>query len=288
MKFGFIGLGRMGGGLCANLIKRGGDVVIYDINPKTVQHFVDLGAAAAKSVADLASQVDACVTCLPMPKDVEGVLLGENGVFDNMKKGAAHFDLSTLDIPSVVRFEKEAQARGLHYLVIPMGKGPAQAAAGETPLFAGGEKEIYDIFKEPLLEKMGHPTYMGTVTAAEAFKLITNCMGMSNMIIVTEGIKLAKKMGISKEAFLENCPNTGAYSYQFAGIGGLVYDEIFDQPRFAVDLALKDVRLGVEMANSVNQKMPMFTLARDILKKTSDAGLGQADFFSVYKTLEMD
>ena len=135
---------------------------------------------------------------------------------------------------------------------------------------------------------MGHPTYMGTVTAAEAFKLITNCMGMSNMIIVTEGIKLAKKMGISKEAFLENCPNTGAYSYQFAGIGGLVYDEIFDQPRFAVDLALKDVRLGVEMANSVNQKMPMFTLARDILKKTSDAGLGQADFFSVYKTLEMD
>ena len=40
MKFGFIGLGKMGGGICANLIKRGGDVVIYDINPATVQRFV--------------------------------------------------------------------------------------------------------------------------------------------------------------------------------------------------------------------------------------------------------
>lgn len=285
MKFGFIGLGKMGGGICANLIKRGGDVIIYDINPATVKRFVELGATAAASVADLAGRVDACITCLPMPKDVEGVLLGDGGVFANMKKDAAHFDLSTLDVPSALRFEKEAQKLGLHYLVIPMGKGPAVAAAGETPLFAGGEKAVYDKFREPLLEKMGHPAYMGEVTQAVAFKLITNCMGMSNMIIVTEGIKLAKKMGISKEAFMENCKNTGAYSYQFAGIGELVYDEVFDQPRFTVNLALKDVRLGVEMATAADQPLPMFTEARDILKKTSESGLGEADFISVYKTL---
>ena len=97
MKVGFIGLGKMGAGICSNIVKNGIDVVVYDINPANVQKFVDMGASFAATVKELAAQVEVCITCVPMPKDAKGVLLGPDGVFENLPEGGVHFDLSTLD-----------------------------------------------------------------------------------------------------------------------------------------------------------------------------------------------
>ena len=138
MKVGFIGLGKMGAGICSNIVKNGIDVVVYDINPANMQKFVDMGASSAATVKELAAQVDVCITCVPMPKDAKGVLLGPDGVFENLPEGGVHFDLSTLDIETVVMLEAEAAKLGKKYLVIPMGKGPAFAADGTCPLFGGG------------------------------------------------------------------------------------------------------------------------------------------------------
>ena len=68
MKVGFIGLGKMGAGICSNIVKNGIDVVVYDINPANVQKFVDMGASSAATVKELAAQVDVCITCVPMPR----------------------------------------------------------------------------------------------------------------------------------------------------------------------------------------------------------------------------
>ena len=73
MKVGFIGLGKMGAGICSNIVKNGIDVVVYDINPASVRKFVDMGASSAATVKELAAQVDVCITCVPMPKDAKGV-----------------------------------------------------------------------------------------------------------------------------------------------------------------------------------------------------------------------
>ncbi len=284
MRFGFIGLGKMGGGLCATLLRNGCDVTVCDINPEVIKKFIALGAKATTSPKELAAGLDACISCLPMPKDAAAVLLGPDGIFENLPKGAAHFDLSTLDIPSVVRFEEEAKRVGVSYLVIPMGKGPAAAAAGETPLFGGGDKAVYDKFEEPLLKKMGKPAYMGDVKAAEAFKLITNLMGMSNNAIISEGIKLAKRMGISKEAFLSQVPNTGGFSYQFMNTASGTFDEDFLNPIFTVNLAYKDVRLGVEMAEDLNQPVPMMSTARNVFKAAAEKH-GEENFTATFKML---
>ena len=172
MKVGFIGLGKMGAGICSNIVKNGIDVVVYDINPANMQKFVDMGASSAATVKELAAQVDVCITCVPMPKDAKGVLLGPDGVFENLPEGGVHFDLSTLDIETVVMLEAEAAKLGKKYLVIPMGKGPAFAADGTCPLFGGGDKATYDKYEECLLKKMGKPAYIGDVKAGCALKLI--------------------------------------------------------------------------------------------------------------------
>ena len=203
MKVGFIGLGKMGAGICSNIVKNGIDVVVYDINPANVQKFVDMGASSAATVKELAAQVDVCITCVPMPKDAKGVLLGPDGVFENLPEGGVHFDLSTLDIETVVMLEAEAAKLGKKYLVIPMGKGPAFAADGTCPLFGGGDKATYDKYEECLLKKMGKPAYIGDVKAGCALKLIQNLMGMSINAVCSESIKLAKLANIPKEQFIE-------------------------------------------------------------------------------------
>ena len=75
-----------------------------------------------------------------MPKDAKGVLLGPDGVFENLPEGGVHFDLSTLDIETVVMLEAEAAKLGKKYLVIPMGKGPAFAADGTCPCSAAATR----------------------------------------------------------------------------------------------------------------------------------------------------
>ena len=284
MKVGFIGLGKMGAGICSNIVKNGIDVVVYDINPANVQKFVDMGASSAATVKELAAQVEVCITCVPMPKDAKGVLLGPDGVFENLPEGGVHFDLSTLDIETVVMLEAEAAKRGKKYLVIPMGKGPAFAADGTCPLFGGGDKATYDKYEECLLKKMGKPAYIGDVKAGCALKLIQNLMGMSINAVCSESIKLAKLTNIPKDQFIEQISNSGAFSFQFKNTASGTFDEDFEHPVFTVNLAFTDVRLGIEMCESLGQRVPMMSRAREVFAATAEK-YGEENFTATFKML---
>ena len=285
MKFAFIGLGKMGGGVCKNLLANGGKVRVYDLVPDAVEKFVKLGAQAATDARDAAAEADAVITSLPLPTDMERLLLGDSGIFRIMKKGATLIDVSTIDPASARRFTQSAEEHGLFFLACPLGKGPAQADAGEAPIFAGGRKEIYEKFKG-WLEKMGKPVfYLGDVEQSAAFKLITNLIGMTNVLVMAEGIRLAQKMNIGKEIFLEACKETGAFSYQMQVRAPWLYAEDF-AARFAVKLAHKDLRLGVEMAQSAQQACPNFVSALASYAEAIAQGLGDEDCLAAVKVLK--
>src|SRR5256885_9037277 len=95
MKVGFIGLGRMGAGMAANLVKAGHGVTVYNRTPGKAQALVESGARAAARVAD-ACQGDAVITMLADDAAVEGVVFGEKGVIGSFRKGAIHISMSTI------------------------------------------------------------------------------------------------------------------------------------------------------------------------------------------------
>ncbi len=285
MNFGFIGLGKMGGGLCKTLLSNGGRVKVYDLMPAAVEKFAKLGGQAVTSAMDAAKDVDAVITSLPLPTDLDKLLLGEAGIFSFMKKGATLIDVSTIDPASARRFTAEAEKRGLFFLACPLGKGPAQAETGQAPIFAGGRREVFEKFKDSL-QKMGTPViYMGDVEHAAAFKLITNLIGMTNTLVMGEGVRLAQKIGIDKDVFLESCKETGAYSYQMQVRAPWLYAEDF-APRFAVNLALKDVRLGVETARELGISCPYFEKALETFKEATKQGLGDKDCVAAVTVLK--
>lgn len=93
-------------------------------------------------------------------------------------------------------------------------------------MFFGGSKDVYERDKA-FLSDIGEVFYLGDVKAACAFKLITNLIGLSNNVILTEGVFLAKRMGLSEEAFLNGAKSTGAWSYQMRNSGHKVFAEAF-------------------------------------------------------------
>jgi 3-hydroxyisobutyrate dehydrogenase-like beta-hydroxyacid dehydrogenase len=286
MIFGFIGVGRMGGGLARNLIRAGKEVLVFDLSPEAVQKTVSAGAAgkAVKQVQDMAG-ADVVFTSLPLPGDVEGVMLGKDGLLNLMRPGSTYIDVSTIDPKTARKLSDAAEARKIHFLECPLGKTPAHAEKAEEPVFVGGKKEVYEKMKD-VLKTIGAPVvYLGEVEASSAFKLISNLIGMTNLAVLAEGIRIGEKAGIEKKTLIELLGDTGGKSFQLEVRGPWVVNGDFSN-RFGLDLALKDVRLGCEMAEAWGNDAKTMKVALEYFRAGSAKGFGKEDCNAIYKVIK--
>ena len=257
MKVCFLGLGSMGSGVCRNLLNKGYALQVWNRSPEKAAKVAGWGAEAFATPQEATRGAGVVMSCLSSVAALKAVAGGANGVFSCMGEGMAFYD---------------------------MGKGPEAAEAGESPLFFGGSKDVYERDKG-FLSDIGEAFYLGDVKAACAFKLITNLIGLSNNVILTEGVFLAKRMGLSEEAFLNGAKSTGAWSYQMRNSGHKVFAEAFLPMRGTLDNAWKDMKFGVEMAEKAGVSCPAFAMLRDRYKAASEAGYGEEDYISVYRLL---
>jgi 3-hydroxyisobutyrate dehydrogenase-like beta-hydroxyacid dehydrogenase len=286
MVFGFIGVGRMGGGLARNLIKAGKEVLVFDLRAEAVQKTVEAGRTgrAVKEIKEMA-MADVIFTSLPLPTDVEGVMSGEKGLLGLMKAGSTYIDVSTIDPKTARKLSDAAESRKVQFLECPLGKTPAHAEKAEEPIFVGGKKGVYEKMKG-VLEIVGKPViYMGEVEASSAFKLISNMIGMTHLAVLSEGIRIAQKAGIETKMFLELLSDTGGKSFQAEVRGPWIANGDFAN-RFGLDLALKDVRLGCEMAEAWGNSAKAMKVAFEYFREASAKGFGKEDCNAVYKVIK--
>lgn len=286
MKIGFIGLGNMGGGLARNLIRADKDVLVYDINPQAVEKTLAVGNSgkAAAELKDLAG-VDVVFTSLPLPSHVEQVMLSDEGLLNLLKPGSTYIDVSTVDPATARKVSDACQSKGIDFLECPLGKNPPAAEKGEEPIFIGGDKAVFEKMKD-LLALVGDPLYyMGEVEASAAFKLISNMVGMTNVAVVAEGIRLGEQAGIDPKLMVELLEDTGGASFQLSLRGPWIAARDFEN-RFGLDLALKDVRLGCEMAADWKMDPKIMNVALEYFRTASEQGLGSEDCNAVYKLVK--
>jgi 3-hydroxyisobutyrate dehydrogenase-like beta-hydroxyacid dehydrogenase len=284
MQIGFVGVGLMGGGLARNLIRAGKDVLVFDLSAEAIQRALDVGTTgkAAKSLADLAG-CDVLITSLPLPQHVKGTVLGADGLYGKMKKGATHIEVSTIDPGTANELKAEAEKHGLGYIQCTLGKTPAHAEKAEEPMFIGGDKALVDKHEE-IFKIIGIPNYVGTIDASCAVKLISNMIGMTNIAVLAEGIRVGDKAGLDRKVLLELLADTGARSFQMDVRGPWIANDDY-APRFGLDLALKDVRLGLEMARAWGQDLKAMEAALEYFKQASAAGHGKEDCNAVIKAI---
>lgn len=285
MKIGYIGLGLMGGPLARNLIRAGKEVLVFDLDKAAVDRTLAAGTTgtAVRSVDELAV-CDVVFTSLPLPQHIQSVMMGETGLLSKLKTGSVYIDVSTIDPETAEKVEAFAKEKGIGFIASPLGKGPAQAEKAEEPIFAGGEKAAFEKVL-PVLQMVGTPVhYLGGVKQAYAFKLISNMIGMTNLAVLAEGLRLGEEAGIDGAQFQQLLAETGANSFQLQVRGPWILNQDFAN-RFGVSLAFKDVRLGCEMADKWGYDARFTKLAKAFYEKAEQAGFGKEDCNAVYKVL---
>ena len=111
---GFVGLGNMGGPMCARLVRAGYDVIVYDVNDRALEALVDVGAKRAASARDAAATADVFLTSLPKPEHVESVMAGELGALGALRGGAVWVDLTTNRIELLARLATDRKSTRLN------------------------------------------------------------------------------------------------------------------------------------------------------------------------------
>ena len=276
MKIGFWGAGRMGSPLAVNLLARGREVTVYSRDLGRAREIAARGAhgVATDQRRDLVP-CDALFTCLALPVHLEEGFLGEGSLYEGMEPGSIHVECSTIGPELAGRLAKAAAARGVGYTQATLGKTPAVAAKAEEPIFVGGDEDVV-ARAWPLLEEVGRPERVGTVAASCAVKLLSNLVGMANVAVLAEGMRIGRRAGMDPAHLLRLLADTGAHSFQMDVRGPMMAAGSFE-PLFTLSLADKDMRLGTEMAHAWNLATPVLDAAKAAFAAGVSQGLGGLD-----------
>ena len=286
MKFGVIGLGRMGTPMALNLIKAGFEVYAFDVVEAAVQGVVEQGAIACASSGELASQVEALMFSLPNSKIVETVVLGKDGVLENCKPGTVIIDMSSVAPNSTKAVAAKCAEKGVRYCDAPVSGGVSGAEAGTLTIMVGADNETYEIVK-PVFEVLGKNVYhIGEVGGGDAMKMVNNLLLGCNMAALAEALTLGVKSGLSLETMKEVISVSSGNSYALgAKLEKFIMADNFDGG-FAVDLQYKDLGLALEASRDEQVPLPITAAAVQIYEAARAKGQGREDMSSIVKVWE--
>jgi 3-hydroxyisobutyrate dehydrogenase-like beta-hydroxyacid dehydrogenase len=263
MRVGFIGLGRMGAGMAANLLKAGHEVTVYNRTPDKVQPLVEQGAVAAAQVAG-ACHGDVVITMLANDEAVEAVVYGDQGILTSLGKGATHISASTISVALSERLTASHAAAGQRFVAAPVFGRPEAAAAGQLFVVAAGEPGMVAAVG-PIFDAVGQRTFVvsDVPKAANLVKLSGNFLIASVIESLGEAMALVGKGGVDLRQYLDILTSTLFGAPVYKTYGGLIADRKFEPAGFAAPLGQKDIRLALAAAEELRVPMPLASLLRD-------------------------
>jgi 4-hydroxybutyrate dehydrogenase/sulfolactaldehyde 3-reductase len=278
---GFIGLGRMGRAMAANLLAKGFALTVLDIDPRPVGELVGLGAEAGTSVAQIARDCTLVITMLPTAVEVEQVALGPDGVFANAARGGLLMDMSTIDPLATDRLQAAALARGLSVVDAPVGRLAEHADRGES-LFMVGASDADLARVRPLLDAMGTTVHhCGGVGTGGRTKLVNNFVAVTLTQVNAEALALSQRFGLditrTLAVLLGTSANNGQLRMNFPS-KVLAGDTT---PGFTIDLAHKDLALVLGAAHAARVPMPVAAAVFESFSLARAGGYGGIDFSGI-------
>ena len=263
MRVGFIGLGRMGAGMAANLLKAGHEVTVYNRTPGRAAALAARGAHVATNVAE-ACDAPAVMTMLANDEAVEDVLFRDGGVLEALPQGAIHISSSTISVHLAERLTLAHRELGGRFLSAPVFGRPDVAAAGQLAVVAAGRADAAND-AAPLLAAIGRMTSIVSETpaAANLVKLSGNFLLASVIESLGEAMALVAKGGVDRRHYLEILTSTLFDVPAYRTYGGMIAEGQFEPAGFAAPLRQKDIRLTLAAAEGLGVAMPLASLLRD-------------------------
>lgn len=288
MRIAYIGLGTMGGPMVANLLEAGHELAVHDVRRELAAPHLESGARWADSPAEAAQGAELILTSLPGPREVELVVLGDRGIVHGAERDAVYADLSTSSPTLIRRIHGIFAERGVHVLDAPVSGGPPGAQQGTLAIMVGGDQEVFERVR-PALRAIGDKvTYVGAIGSGAVAKLVHNMILFCTAQALAEGFTLGVKAGVAPDRLLE-VVREGAFGQGMLlshWMEQVVFRNDFDQPRFTLKLARKDVGLAAELAGELDVPLVVATLTEQLQIEGLVRGYGDKDFSSIFLVQE--
>jgi 3-hydroxyisobutyrate dehydrogenase-like beta-hydroxyacid dehydrogenase len=261
MKIGFLGLGAMGRGMAANLLKAGHEVTVWNRSPGPAQELAIQGAKVAAHPAETVSG-DVVVSILADDNAVLSTFTDD--VLARASKGLVHANMATVSIDAVRTMMDQHARFGVAYVGAPVfGRGDV-AAAGKLNIIASGDPAAVGKL-QPAFDAMGQKTWRAGTdpTQAHIMKICGNLMIAASIEMLGEAFALCEKGGADPKMFSEIMTSTIFAAPVFKGYAAIIGEKKYEPAGFKMTLGLKDATLALAAGSSTNTPLPLASLLRD-------------------------
>ncbi|MGH8775734.1 MAG: 2-hydroxy-3-oxopropionate reductase [Jiangellaceae bacterium] len=282
---GFIGLGIMGSPMAGHLVEAGYDVIGYNREQDKIDLLASQGGRGASDVAGAVRGADIVVTMLPDSPDVEGVAMGDDGVFANADPGLLYVDMSSIRPDVSARVAAAGAERGVRVLDAPVSGGEQGAIDASLSIMVGGAAEDFAEAR-PVLDALGRTVmHVGPAGSGQTVKAANQLIVAGTIELVAEAIVFLEAYGVDTDAAVTVLA------------GGLAGNAILDRkapgmlarqftPGFRIDLHHKDMGIVLAAAREAGVAIPLGAVVAQLMAWARAQGDGSLDHSALLRGVE--
>jgi len=272
MKTAFLGLGVMGFPMAGHLKKGGHEVTVYNRTAGKAQKWVEThGGRSAATPAEAARGADIVFSCVGNDDDLRSIVLGEQGAFAGMARGAIFVDHTTASANVARELGEIAKGKGIHFLDAPVSGGQAGAENGKLTVMVGGDQSDFDRAK-PVIDCYARAcVLLGPVGSGQLAKMVNQICIAGLVQGLAEGMNFAVKAGLDPAKLVETISKGAAQSWQMENRALTMVADKFEFG-FAVDWMRKDLGICLEESKRNGARLPVTALVDQFYAQVQQRG----------------
>jgi 3-hydroxyisobutyrate dehydrogenase-like beta-hydroxyacid dehydrogenase len=283
-QLGFVGLGKMGGRVAKRLLDAGHTVIGYNRTQSKVQWLLDAGMQWGASPRQVAESAEVTFSMVTNTAALHEIFNGDDGILAGLTPGKVYIDMSTINANTSREIAERVLAQGAHMLDAPVSGNVLHVEEGTVSMMIGGDQAIFEQVRPILQAITPKLSYVGGNGQAILMKIAINLSLPIQFMGFCEGILLAEKNGIAREAAIEAWRNSALASPATWHRAPFVLNKP-EEVWFEVNMMQKDMLLALELGRASDVPLPATALSNELLTAARAMGLAHEDFAVMFDVL---
>tara|TARA_B100001175_G_scaffold216470_1_gene184017 strand:- start:1072 stop:1941 length:870 start_codon:yes stop_codon:yes gene_type:complete len=283
---GFIGLGVMGSPIASHISNKYSNLVVHNRTIDKANNWVEAnGGKAVSNAAQVGELCEQVFLCVGNDEDVKGLVSGEEGILQTMKRGGVIVDHTTISADVSIELSELCSKQEIGFIDAPVSGGQAGAESGKLTVMAGGRKGYFDTVKETIECYAKFIKLMGPSGSGQLTKMVNQICIAGLIQSLSEGLNFSEKAGLNTKEVVEVISKGAAQSWQMENRWETMLDDYYDHG-FAVDHMRKDLELVIKEANKKEINIELTKIVNEYYKDIQDMGGNRWDTSSLLKRLK--
>jgi 3-hydroxyisobutyrate dehydrogenase len=287
-KVSFLGLGVMGGAIARHIARAGHTLTVYNRTTERARQWAadhpDIAVRIADHPADAASGADIVITCVGNDDDLADVVLGPQGVFTTLPKGATFVDHTTVSARIARQIAVEARDKQVHCVDAPMTGSQIGAEKGTLTLMCGGRADAIEAARGVMEAYSQRIVHIGRAGAGQTAKMVNQICIAGAVSGLAEAVRFAQSSHLDMDAVYEAISGGAAQSWQMDNRWKSMDEDRFDFG-FAIDWMRKDLGLAMDEGRGIGVSLPVTALVDQFYAELQAMGAGRQDTSALLRRL---